>query len=337
MNVLFIGGTGNISGACTRLALDLGIDLWLLTRGRRGDVPAGARTLRADIQDAPATAAALAGRSWDAVVNFIAFTPDDIERDIALFAGRTRQYVFVSSASVYQKPLQNPVVTEETPRTNPYWDYARRKIAAEDRLFRAVREQGFPGVVVRPSLTYDTVIPLMGSWADWTMVDRMRRGLPVVVHGDGSSLWTVTHADDFARGFVPLLGNPATLGEAFHITSDELLTWNQIWRATAEAAGCEAKIVHVATDFIVSVHPQLAGSLLGDKAESILFDNRKIKRFVPGFHASIPYREGIARTLAWFEADPARQRIVDANNALHDRILEAYGALGPCSGPTRQG
>jgi nucleoside-diphosphate-sugar epimerase len=324
MKVLFIGGTGNISGACSRLALARGIDLWLLTRGQRTGVPAGAKTLAADIHDTQAAATALAGHDWDAVVNFIAYTVEDVERDLALFAGRTRQYVFISSASVYQKPLQRPVITEETPLANPYWEYSRRKIACEERLNQAVRDTGFPAVIVRPSLTYDTVIPLMGSWTDWTMVDRMRRGKPVVVHGDGSSLWTVTHADDFAKGFVPLLGNAATPGQAFHITSDELLTWNQIWQATAEAAGCEARIVHVATDFIVSVEPQLTGGLLGDKAVSMIFDNRKIKRFVPGFRATIPYREGIARTIAGFEADPTRQRIVDANNALHDRILAAY-------------
>jgi nucleoside-diphosphate-sugar epimerase len=326
MNVLFIGGTGNISGAVSRLAVARGIDLALLTRGQRPVAITGARSLAADIRDPRAFAAALGESQWDAVVNWIAFTPADIERDLALFAGRTRQYVFISSASVYQKPLRHPVVTESTPLANPFWEYARNKIACEDRLNRACRESGFPGVVVRPSLTYDTVIPLaIGSWADWTMIERMRSGRPVVVHGDGSSLWTITHADDFAKGFVPLLGNPATIGHAFHITSDELLTWDQIWQQTAAAAGCEARIVHIPSDFIVHAETALTGSLLGDKSVSVIFDNTKIKRFVPGFTATVPYSEGIRRTLAWFQADPARMRIVEANNAIHDRLLAAYG------------
>ena len=326
MNVLFIGGTGNISGAVSRLAVARGIDLALLTRGQRPVAITGARSLAADIRDPLAFAAALGERQWDAVVNWIAYTPADIERDLALFAGRTRQYIFISSASVYQKPLRYPVVTESTPLANPFWEYARNKIACEERLNRACRETGFPGVIVRPSLTYDTVIPLaIGSWADWTMIDRMRSGRPVVVQGDGSSLWTITHADDFAKGFVPLLGNPATIGHAFHITSDELLTWDQIWQQTAAAAGCEARIVHIPSDFIVHAEPALTGSLLGDKSVSVIFDNTKIKRFVPGFAATIPYGEGIRRTLDWFQADPARMRIVDANNAIHDRLLAAYG------------
>ena len=326
MKVLFIGGTGNISTASSRLAMERGIELFLLNRGTHKVSIPGAQTITADIGREAATARALARNTWDAVGNCIAFTQADIERDLRLFAKKTRQYVFISSASVYQKPLTHPVVTESTPLANPYWEYSRLKIAAEERLNRACREDGFPGVIVRPSLTYDTVIPLaLGSWADYTMIDRMKRGKPVVVHGDGSSLWTITHAADFAKGLVGLLGNDQARGHAFHITSDELLTWDQIWQQTAAAAGVEARIVHVPTDLIVQIVPERRGSLLGDKAVSVIFDNRKIKSFVPGFMATIPYREGIRRTLDWFEARKSRMRIVDANNAIHDRILAAYG------------
>jgi nucleoside-diphosphate-sugar epimerase len=330
MRILFIGGTGNISTAVSRLAVANGIELSLLTRGKRPLEIPGARTLAGDIGDEAAIAAALGDRTWDGVVNWVAFTPADIERDLRLFAGRTGQYIFISSASAYQKPLAHPVITESTPLCNPYWDYSRNKIACEDRLTRAYRDEGFPSVIVRPSLTYDTVIPLaIGSWNDFTMIDRMRKGRPVVVHGDGTSLWTVTHSEDFAKGFVPLLANPHALGQAFHITSDELLTWDQIWQATAAAAGCEAKIVHVPSEFICTVADRLGqgwmrGNLLGDKAVSAIFDNRKIKRFAPGFVATIPYHEGIARTIRWFEADPKRMRIEDGNNAIHDAILAAW-------------
>ena len=328
MKVLFIGGTGNIGTAVSRLAVERGIDLFLLNRGtRRIGIP-GVRTIKADISQEASAAQALARHTWDAVVNWIAFTPADIARDLRLFQNKTRQYIFISSASVYQKPLAHPVVTESTPLANPYWEYARQKIAAEDCLHRACRENGFPGVIVRPSLTYDTVIPLaLGSWADYTMIDRMKRGKPVVVHGDGASLWTITHAQDFAKGLVGLLGNDQARGHAFHITSDELLTWDQIWQQTAAAAGVEPRIVHVPTDLIVRVVPDRRGSLLGDKAVSVIFDNSKIKRFVPGYTASIPYREGIRRTVAWFEARKSRMRIVAAHNEMHDRILEAYGRL----------
>lgn len=325
MRVLFIGGTGNISTAVSRLAVARGLDLHLLTRGTRGVEIPGATVIQGDIGQPAQVAAALAGQRFDAVVNWIAYSPADIERDLELFAGRTRQYIFISSASVYQKPPTHPVITESTPLYNPFWDYSQRKIACEERLNQAYREQGFPSTIVRPSLTYDTVIPLaLGSWNDYTMIARMKAGRPVVVHGDGTSLWTITHAEDFAKGFVGLLGLDAAVGHAFHITSDEALTWDQLWQQTAAAAGCEARIVHVPSDFIVEVEPGQRGNLHGDKAVSALFDNTKIKRFVPDFVATIPYRQGIARTLAWFEADPRRMRLVPEHDALHDRILAAY-------------
>ncbi len=262
---------------------------------------------------------------FDVVVDWIAYTPEDIERDLALFRGRVKQYVFISSASAYQKPPAHYLITESTPLHNPYWEYSRNKIACEERLMQAYRDEGFPVTIVRPSLTYDPNFPIaIGGWGCYTLADRLKKGRPIIVHGDGSSLWVVTHAEDFGRGFLGLLGNGRALGHAFHITSDEVLTWDQIYQTIAEALGVEAKIVHIPSDFIARVAPQLAGSLLGDKTWSAVFDNSKIKAFVPGFQATIPFRDGIRRTLAWFAADERRQRIDEAVNAEMDRILKAY-------------
>ena len=325
MKILFIGGTGNISTSVTRLAIERGHELYLLNRGTRPvDIP-GAHILRADINDRDAVARVLAGHEWDVVVNWIAFVEDEIERDIGLFAGSTDQYIFISSASVYQRPMRHPVVTESTPLANPFWEYSRNKIRCEDRLNRAFRDDSFPMTIVRPAHTYDTVIPLsVGGWQDYTIIDRMKRGLPVVVHGDGSSLWTLTHAEDFALGFVGLMGNVQAIGHPFHITSDELLTWDQIYQCTARAAGVEADIVHVPSDFLAALDPAFKGSLVGDKATSTIFDNTKIKTFVPDFRAVIPYSQGIRRTLAWFEADPGRMQVRDESNQALDRLLGAW-------------
>ncbi len=327
MKVLFIGGTGFISTACTELALARGIDVTLLNRSRRPAL-AGAKTIAADIADPVAAAAALAGRSWDAVVDFIAFTPADIEARLALLRGRAGQYIFISSASAYQKPLSDYLITESTPLSNPLWEYSRNKIAAEERLLRAYRDEGFPAAIIRPSLTYgDPVVPLpVNSWLKgYTAIDRMRRGLPLIIPGDGLSLWTITHNSDFAKGLVGLLGHPGALGHAFHITSDEALTWNQIHQMTAEAAGVASpSFVHIASDFISACLPSMVGTLLGDKSNSAVFDNAKIKRFVPGFCATTRYRDGIARTVAWYDADPAR-RVVDTEAcASWDRLIGAY-------------
>lgn len=325
MKVLFIGGTGNISSAVSRLAVERGIDLYLLHRGLRNGEISGAQTLIGDISQPDQVAKTLEGHEWDAVVNWIAFTPDDIERDLALFQGKTRQYIFISSASVYQKPPTHHIITESTPLVNPYWQYARDKIACEDRLTRALREEGFPMTIVRPSHTYQTVIPVtFGGWTEYTIIDRMKKGQKILVQGDGTSLWTMTHAEDFAKGFVGLLGHRQAIGHAFHITSDEVLTWNQIYRAVAEAAGADANIVHVPSDFIARIYPPKSGSLLGDKSVSAIFDNAKIKRFVPGFTATIPFAQGIKRTLAWFEADPARMVVKPDTNAAIDKIISAY-------------
>lgn len=328
MKVLFVGGTGVISSASTDLALERGWDLWHLNRGQSSRVLPSVRRLTADINDADAARTALAGHSWDAVVQWLAFTPADIERDLALFRGRTRQYVFISSASAYEKPPRHHVITESTPLVNPFWEYSRLKAAAEERLMRAWRDEQFPGVVVRPSLTYgETLVPLpMNSWRQsWTAVDRMRRGAPVIVPGDGSSLWTITHNTDFAVGLLGLLGRDHVLGEAFHITSDEVLTWDRIHRLTAEAAGvADPKLIHIASDFIAACLPEKSGSLLGDKSVSVAFDNTKIKRFVPEYQARVSYAEGIRRSITWFEADADRRQIDHASNALWDRLIAAY-------------
>jgi nucleoside-diphosphate-sugar epimerase len=328
MKVLFIGGTGFISTAVSRLAVARGIELYHLNRGQRPAEVDGVRQLRADVHDLAAAQAALHGLRFDVVVDWIAFTPEDIERDLALFRGRTGQFIFISSASAYQKPPRHPIITESTPLYNPHWDYSRNKIACEERLNTAYRLEGFPITIVRPSLTYDPNFPIaLGGWGCYTLADRLLKGQPIIVHGDGASLWTVTHADDFGRGFLGLLGHPQAIGHAFHITSDEVLTWDQIYTTIAEALGVEARLVHIASDFIARAAPAQAGSLLGDKSWSAIFDNRKIKAFVPGYQAVIPFREGIRRTLAWFAADERRRRVDPAVNAELDHILAAYGAL----------
>jgi nucleoside-diphosphate-sugar epimerase len=325
MRVLFIGGTGFISTAVSRQAIAQGMELYLLNRGLRPVQIQGSHSLTADIHNWEDVRAALQEQAFDVVVDWIAYTPDDIARDLALFRGRVKQFVFISSASAYQKPPAHYLITESTPLYNPYWEYSRDKIACEERLLQAYREEGFPVTIVRPSLTYDPNFPIaIGGWGCYTLADRLKRGRPIIVHGDGSSLWVVTHAEDFGRGLLGLLGNPRALGHAFHITSDEVLTWDQIYRTIAEALGVEANIVHIPSDFIARVAPQMAGGLLGDKTWSAVFDNSKIKAFVPGYQAAIPFRAGIRRTLAWFAADAQRQRIDAAVNAEMDRILEAY-------------
>jgi nucleoside-diphosphate-sugar epimerase len=321
MKILFIGGTGNISLASSRLLLTMGHDLWLLNRtGSHPDLP-GAKFIRGDIADAQAQ---LLGHEWDVVVNWIAFTAADVERDMRLFRDKTRQYVFVSSASCYQNPGPTPYITERTPLENPFWEYSRNKIAAERALVSAHEKWRFPATIVRPSHTYSTVIPLtIGGWQEYTAVARMKQGKPVVVQGDGTSVWTLTHAEDFACGFSGLLGNSGAIGEDFHITSDEFLTWDRIYQLTAEAAGCEAHIVHVTSERICAMDANYTGTLLGDKSVSAIFDNSKIKRLVPGFRAAIPYREGIKGTIAWFEADPARQVVDPATDAFIERLIAA--------------
>jgi nucleoside-diphosphate-sugar epimerase len=326
MKVLFIGGTGIISSACTWLAAEQGIDLFLLCRGQsQRPVPSSVSVLHGDIRDPASARRAVEGHRFDVVVDFVAFTPEHIEADIALFAGKTRQYVFISSASAYHTPPRSLPITESTPLHNPFWAYSRAKIACEERLLRAYREGGFPMTIVRPSHTYDcTLLPPHGGWA---VIERMRRGKQVLVHGDGTSLWTLTHHRDFATGLNGLLGLDAALGEAFHITSEELLTWDQIHHVLARAAGAEAKIVHVPSDVIARFDASWGDSLLGDKAHSMVFDNAKIRRYVPGFVATTPFARGAEEIIAWYDEDPARRSVDMAFDATVDRILAAYEAL----------
>jgi len=256
-------------------------------------------------------------------VDWIAFRPEDIERNLALFQGKVKQFIFISSASAYQKPPTFHIVTESTPLHNPYWEYSRNKIACEERLMLAYRQDGFPMTIVRPSHTYDNNLP-SSVGGGYTLIDRMKKGLPVIVHGDGSSLWVMTHAEDFGRAFLGLVGNGQAIGQTFQITSDEVLNWNQIYEIMADALGVKANIVHMSTDFIGKVAPQQVDGLIGDKSWSVIFDNSKIKRFVPGWEAVIPFREGIRRTLAWFDADEKRRVVNEDMNKEMDAILAAY-------------
>jgi nucleoside-diphosphate-sugar epimerase len=325
MRVLFIGGSGVISSACSRLAVESGIELFVLNRGgssRQRPLPPEATVLQADIRDLAAARQALDDREFDAVVDWVAYTPRQVQADIDLFRGRTGQYVFISSASAYQTPPSRLPVLESTPLRNPFWQYSQDKIACENLLVSAYREMGFPATIIRPSHTYDkTLIPLDGGW---TPIARMRQGQPVLVHGDGTSLWTLTHHEDFARGFVPLLGHPRTVGEAFHITSDDVLTWDQITAALAAAAGVSADIVHVPSDAIAAADPDWGAGLLGDKSHSLFFDNAKLRSAVPGYRATIPFEQGAREIVAWYDEDPARQQVNARLDALMDKLIATY-------------
>ncbi len=330
MKILFIGGTGIISSACSQLALERGHDLYLLNRGltTKRPVPAGAKVLHGDIRDRESARTALGDHQFDAVVDWIAFTTDHIETDLDLFRGRTGQYVFISSASAYQTPPLSVPVVESTPLDNPVWSYSRNKIACEERLMRAYREEKFPMTIVRPSHTYDkTLNPIHGGY---TLIDRMRKGQPVIVHGDGTSLWTMTHHKDFAKGFVGLLGHNRAVGDTFHITSDEWLTWDQIHLLMARAAGVDApQLVHVPSDLIAAYDKDWGDGLLGDKAHSMIFDNSKIKRLVPDFVAAIPFAQGAKEITAWYDSDPANRAVDEKLNQTIDHILTAYQLAWP--------
>lgn len=329
IRVLFIGGTGVISSACTDLAVSRGIDLFHLNRGltKSHVVPPEVKSIQADIRDSEAAETALKGREFDAVVDWIAYTPEDVRRDIDLFHGRVGQYIFISTASAYQKPVRSLPITEETPLENPFWNYSHQKIACEKILMEAREQKQFPVTIVRPSHTYDnTKIPIRGRY---TAIDRMRKGQPIFIHGDGTSLWTLTHHRDFAKGFVGLLGNSRTIGESFHITSDELLSWNRIHALMAEAAGCRCRAVYVPSTLIRRFDREIGDGLLGDKAHSVVFDNSKIKRFVPGFEATIPFSEGAGQIMEWYDSDPARRVIDDSFNQLTERLIQAMSAASP--------
>jgi nucleoside-diphosphate-sugar epimerase len=321
LKVLFIGGTGIISSACSRRAVAMGADLTILNRGTTTvrAVPNGAEVVQADIRDAESVRAALGNRTFDVVANFIAFTPQHVQTDIDLFRDRLGQYVFISSASAYQTPPARLPIVESTPLRNPHWQYSRNKIACEELLVAAYRSDGFPATIVRPSHTYDaTSVPLLGGWTD---IERMRRGQPVVVHGDGTSLWTLTHHDDFAKAFVGLLGHPQAIGDSFQITSDEVLTWDQIYDIMADAAGVQATLVHVTSDTIAAHDAELGAGLLGDRTHSVIFDNTKVKSVVPDYVAAIPFVAGAREIVEWYDAD-ANRRTVDAElDALFDKLI----------------
>ncbi len=328
MKVLFIGGTGTISTACSKLAVERGIELYLLNRGEsKRPIPAGAKVLLADIRQPESVRSVLADLEFEVVVDWVAYTPKQVQADIELFNDRAGQYVFISSASAYQTPPGILPATESTPLHNPFWQYSRNKAACEALLMQAYRDQEFPATIVRPSHTYDeTSLPFRDHY---TTVARMRAGKKVVVHGDGTSLWTLTHSTDFAVGLVGLLGHPLAIGEAFHITSDEWLSWNRIYELVAKAAGAVAHLVHVPSDLIAAFDPGWGDSLLGDKSHSMLFDNRKIRRLVPDFNPSIPYAQGVREVISWFDADLQHQQIDPAADAMHDRIIAALESIFP--------
>ncbi len=321
MKVLFIGGTGIISSACAQRALEQGLELTLVLRGQSNrPVPTGATVVRGDVRQSPALRDQLRSQRYDAVVDFVAFTPEQIELDLAVFRGRTAQYVFISSASAYQTPPRLLPLSESTPLHNPVWQYSRDKIACEERLMRAYREEGFPVTIVRPSHTYDCrLIPLHGGW---TNLHRMRTDRPVVVHGDGTSLWVLTHHRDFAKGFVGLLGNARAIGEAVHITSDELITWDEITRLLAAALGTTARIVHVVSEKIAKLDREWGDSLLGDKTHSVIFDNSKLRRLVPDYVATIPFARGAEEIVGFYLEHPEHQVVDVGFDALLDRLCE---------------
>lgn len=335
MKILYIGGTGLISSACSDLAATRGHELFLLNRSTttKYAVPEGATVLQADVYgDEAQVAALLADHHFDAVVDYIAYTVPDIERDLRLFQGKTGQFVFISSASAYQKPPQNYFITEQTPLENPFWEYSRNKIACEDRLMQAYRDEGFPVTIIRPSHTYGpTDFPFgVTSWAHpWTIIDRMKRGQKVIIPGDGTSLWVLTWNTDFAKGLVGLLGNPKATGEAFTITSDQALSWDQIHLEAYRALGLEPNLVHIPSDLIAMYWPDAVGSLIGDKSNSVVFDNTKIKRFVPDFTCDVDWAEGLHRCLAWFEAHPNYQTVDEQLNGLWDEIIQSYERAYP--------
>ena len=330
MKILIIGGTGTISSAITRQLAAAGHDLWLLNRGTRKDeVPANVRQVIADINDEQQVKQLLSDNCFDAVCEFIGFVTQQVERDIRLFSGRTRQYVYISSASAYNKPARSHIITEGTTLANPYWQYSRDKIACEEMLLKAYREQGFPVTIVRPSHTYcerSVPVSIHGPKGSWQVLKRMLEGKPVLVHGDGSSLWTLTWNEDFARGFIGLLGNPKAIGEAFQIMSDETLTWNQVYECIANALSVSFRPYHVASSVLAAVCPKdydLEGNLLGDKAVTVEFDCTKLKRAVPGFCATTRFDKGVRRCVAYLLSHPELQVEDPEFDAWCDQVIAA--------------
>ena len=330
MKILMIGGTGTISSAITRQLAASDNELWLLNRGsRKNEVPGNVKQIIADIDDEAEVLRQIGETQFDAVCEFIGFLPSQVERDIRLFKGRTKQYVYISSASAYNKPAANHVITEGTTLANPYWEYSRNKIACEELLLKEYRENGFPITIVRPSHTYcERAVPVSvhGLKGSWQVLKRMMEGKPVLVHGDGSSLWTLTWNEDFAKGFIGLLGNPKAIGEPFQIMSDEQLTWNQIYECVGKALNVRPKLYHVASDFLAATSPKewdFTGNLLGDKAATVVFDCSKLKRAVPGFQATTRFDEGVRRCVAYILAHPELQEEDPEFDAWCERIIAA--------------
>jgi nucleoside-diphosphate-sugar epimerase len=326
MKVLFLGGSGVISSASSQLAVDQGMELYVLNRGKTiRPMPENVHKIKADARDEASLLQAVNGLEFDVVVDWIAFTPDQVEMDYRIFQDRTKQFVFISSASAYQTPPQNLPVAEDTPLDNPFWQYSRDKIACENMLMDLYEREAFPVTIVRPSHTYDrTMLPCRGGW---TTIDRMRNGQQVIIHGDGASIWTLTHHRDFAKGFVGLLGNSAAIGEDYHITSDEWLSWNQIYEILADAAGAKLDAVHIPSDLINKYDAEIGAGLLGDKMHSMIFDNSKIKAIVPEFECTIPFVEGAKEIINWYDGDPARSFINTDYNELTDKMLSDFNRL----------
>lgn len=331
MKALFIGGTGTISTAITQLAPTCGIELYLLNRGNKNYlIPENVKTIEADIHNEEDVAKKLQDMEFDVVADFIAFDTQAIQRDIRLFSGKVKQFIFISTASAYKKPLTNPYITESTPLVNPYWEYSRKKIACEEVLLQEYKEKNFPVTIVRPSHTYgDFNIPVAvhGAYGSFSVIDRIRKGKKVIVHGDGTSLWTVTHNSDFAKAFVGLMGNPHAIGEAVHITSDESLTWNQIYETIGSALGTKPIIVHIPSELLAKADPEYTGALLGDKANSVIFDNSKLKRLVPGFTATMRFDQGVRIALRNILSKPELQKADPDFDLWTDRMLQAYEAF----------
>ncbi len=322
MKVLFVGGTGIISSGVSKLAVEKGIELYHFNRGKSHRKIEGVKQISGDIRNVAESKDTLKNYHFDVVVNWITFTPEQARADIEIFSGLTKQYIFISSASAYEKPISKLPITEETPLINPFWQYSRDKAACEKILMEAYHKDNFPVTIVRPSHTYDnTLIP--NDWG-YTILDRMIKGKKIIIHGDGTSLWVLTHNSDFAIGFIGLFGKKEALGEAYHITSNELLTWNQIYKMMADELGVELKAVHIPSDFIAKYNPEHGAGLLGDKSHSVIFDNSKIKNLVPEFQCKIPFSEGVKEIIAWYKSHKEWQVVKEEINKSVDEIIRAY-------------
>jgi nucleoside-diphosphate-sugar epimerase len=332
MKILLIGGTGTISMAVTKLLAQQGHEVILLNRGcRNNDLPENVRTIQCDISDEADAAKKLADMNFDCVGEFIGFVPSQVERDFRLFSGKTKQYIYISSASAYQKPLADCVITESTPLSNPHWQYSRDKIACEEYLMKQYRENGFPITIVRPSHTYDErSVPLgvHGDKGSWQVVKRIMEEKPVIIHGDGTSLWTITHNSDFAKAYAGLVGNIHAIGQAFHITSDESVTWNQIYSIIADELGVELKACYVPSSVLNAIGTyDFEGTLLGDKAHTVIFDNSKIKRAVPGFTATVRADQGIRSTVRYILAHKECQTDDEEFDRWCDKVVNAMNSI----------